>query len=110
LPSLLRLLGLVGAALVVLVLPVGDATVLLALTLAVDLAVALLAVRQVPARRQSVVLPIGKQGGSIYLRRRTEPALRMHRPSGVVEAQIRWRQTSEARRRVRPLALALRLD
>jgi hypothetical protein len=85
--------------------PISEATVVLALAVAVD-AAALLALRQprprpMSAPENSVVLPIGKTGGSVYLRRRTVPGLRLRHPAGVIEAQTRWRQASEARLRGR---------
>ena len=104
-PRPIRWVGFTILFLLLLALPLGDATVLLALAVAVDIA-ALLAVRQAPTRA-SVVMPIGKSGGSLYLRRRTVPELRMHRPGRVVEAQARWRQASEAHRRIRRLAPAV---
>jgi len=40
----------------------------------------------------------------MHLLRRTEPALRSRRPTGVVEMQVRWRQAAEAHRRTREKA------
>jgi hypothetical protein len=98
-----RRAGIAALAMVFLTAPVGDTSVVLTLAIALDLAV-LLAIRQPrptprQAAAQSVVLPIGKAGGSLYLRRRTVPGLRMRHPDGVIEAQTRWRQAGAARRR-----------
>jgi hypothetical protein len=99
--------GLAAAfALLFVVWPVGDTTVLLVLAVAMD-AAALLAARSVPAPvHEGIVVPVGAVRGAIELRRRTVPALRLRRPEGVIAAQLRWREASEAHRRLRGLAPA----
>jgi hypothetical protein len=100
----LRLAGTVAASLPVLMLPVGDATVLMMLFVALDIgvvAVVLLRVRsprvELPA---NTVFPPGVDE-TLLLLRRTLPELRMRRPGAVIEEQVRWRQVAEARRRAR---------
>jgi hypothetical protein len=110
--SVLQLACLLAAVLLLVILPVGDATVLLMLVLALDAAVAALALRRLLPRRQGAAAPIGvrpaetgltevKPVGAVglQLRRRTVPGLRMRRPGAVIAAQVRWRQAAEARRR-----------
>lgn len=93
----LRAAYLVTAIVLLLILPFGDA-VLLVLFVAVDLAAAALLLRQAepPAK---TVLVVGADDGRLGLLRRTVPALRKHRPTATVEAQVRWREAVKARRR-----------
>jgi len=100
----LRVAELAVTALSLSILPIGGATMLLLLMLAVDVAATILIVRHVPGR-PSAVVPVGTEG-SLYVLRRTVPELRMHRPTGVLDAQVRWRQAAEAHRRGRGVAVA----
>jgi hypothetical protein len=115
-----RRLRFVGASVLALLLqawPMGDAGILLALVLVIDAAVLLLLLPEAPKPAAAileepeaeVVLSSDSDGGSMRLLRRTIPALRMRRPSGVIEAQIRWRQTGEAHRRSRQIDPVVRL-
>jgi hypothetical protein len=100
----LRLAGTVAALLPVLMSPVGDATVLMMLFVALDIGVVALVLRHVrPARIElpaNTVFPPGVEE-SLLLLRRTLPELRMRRPGAVIEEQVRWRQVAEAHRRAR---------
>jgi hypothetical protein len=99
----LRLAFLTAALLVLLVMPFGEASVLLVLFVAVDLGAAALMLRDdTPA----VPLPVAAIGGDVAnlaLLRRTVPELRMRRPAMTIEAQVRWRQQAERIRRSREM-------
>jgi hypothetical protein len=92
---LLRNAYLIAAALLLLILPLSDTGVALMLFIAVDLAGAAMMLRPEPAPRRSVV-PLGGDASTLALMRRTVPDLRMRRPSGTVEAQLRWRETARS--------------
>jgi hypothetical protein len=99
----LRLVCLSAAVLLLVGLPIADATVLLSLVLALDIAVAALALRKpAPASPSSTVVPVGFEPGSdpasLHLLRRTVPELRGRRPPAVIAAQVRWRRAAETRR------------
>jgi len=94
----LRVAYLLAAALLLLILPIGDAAVMLALFVAVDLAAAALLLSRPAARPQPALVAIGDDS-SLQLYRRTVPALRSRRPAAIIEAQIAWRQAAEYRRR-----------
>ena len=84
-------------------MPVGDATVLFALTLSLDLTAAVWALRLRSGSRKQTPVPImlkAVDGAEVSLRllRRTVPALRMRRPAAVVDVQVRWRHAAETRR------------
>lgn len=89
----------VAAGVLLTALPVGDATLLLGLSLAVDAAAITLLLRQVMVKVVPRVALFRGDAGTLTLVRRTAPGLRMRRPAAVIEAQIRWRQAGEARRR-----------
>jgi hypothetical protein len=100
----LRLAGIVAAALFLLTLPLSDATMLMGLTLALDIGASAVVLRWIMARRVKApvdtVFPVGVDE-SLLLLRRTIPDLRMRRPGGVIQEQVRWRQAAEAHRRAR---------
>jgi hypothetical protein len=96
----LRAAFLFAAIVVLLVLPYGEVSVLLALFVAVDLGAAALMLRRT-APPETTILPVGKDPQTLALLRRTVPALRMRRPAATAEAQVRWRAAAEARRRIR---------
>jgi hypothetical protein len=99
----LRLAYLVAAVLLMLILPIGQASVMLGLFAAADLAAAALMLdRSVP--QPATVVMVGADDESLGLLRRTVPALRMRRPAAAVEAQARWRQAAEARRQFRAVS------
>ena len=100
----LRVAYLIAAVLLLLLLPVGEAGVLLALFVAVDAAVAALVLRRLTPQirpRQVVAL---REVASLALFRRTVPALRARRPVAIIDAQVAWRQAAEFRRRRRVAA------
>jgi len=72
------------------------------LFVAVDLGAAALMLRPEASREFSVV-PLGGDTASLALLRRTVPELRMRRPFGTVEAQVRWREAAQSHRRRREL-------
>lgn len=88
--------------------PVRNVGLVLALLVVADLALAVLIARLIRARRRkttgSIVMLDVDDDMPMHLLRRTEPALRAHRPIGVVEMQVRWRQAAEAHRRNREKA------
>jgi len=93
----LRAVYLTAAVLLLLIMPFGQASVLLVLFVAVDLAAAALMLRPEPVRAESVVT-VGGDMASLALLRRTVPELRMRRPGAIVEAQVRWRQAAQTHR------------
>jgi hypothetical protein len=97
----LRAAYLLAAVLLLTILPVSQSSVLLALSVAVDLAAAALFLSRVAPRSPGIVA-IG-DNSSLPLLRRTVPELRGRRPAGIIEAQVAWRQASEFRRRRRVL-------
>jgi hypothetical protein len=102
-PPGLRLAMLPASALLFVALPVGDATVLFVLVLALDLAAAVLALhRLAPSTRSGSVVAVVRQLGldpaSLHLLRRTVPELRGRRPPVVLAAQVRWRRAAETHR------------
>ena len=82
------------------VMPIGHASGLLALSVAADLGIAALMLLRAATGTTSV-MPLGGDTASLALLRRTVPELRMRRPFGTVEAQVRWRQTAQSHRRRR---------
>jgi hypothetical protein len=99
----IRVAYLAAAVVLLTLLPLANAPVVLVLFVAVDLAAAALLLRQPEPRSRAVVL-IGRDDGSLTLLRRTVPALRARRPVAAVEAQVRWREAAEARRRFHVVA------
>jgi hypothetical protein len=107
----LRVAYLLGAALLLVGLPVGDATALFALLLALDVAIAALVLRHLPRRQppntpaQPIIAAwvgrIGTGHSTVQLMRRTAPELRMRRPANVIAVQARWRMAAAARGRNR---------
>jgi hypothetical protein len=93
----LRAAYLLAAVLLLLLMPYGQASVLLVLFVAVDLAAAALMLRPEPEKAETVVA-IRSDRASLALLRRTVPELRMHRPGATIEAQIQWRQTAQVHR------------
>ncbi len=93
--------------------PVGNIALALVLFVIADLAIAVFIARMIAARRKTTKNSILMLNGvmlngvmldgdmPMHLLRRTEPALRAHRPIGVVEMQVRWRHAAEAHRRNR---------
>jgi hypothetical protein len=103
LPLGLRLACLSVGVPVVVGLPVGDATVLFVLVLALDLALATLVLSRLASHLAApgvapVWLNLGADPDNLHLLRRTVPQLRGRRPQGVIAAQVRWRQKAEIRR------------
>jgi len=97
LPPVSRQAFLAAAALLLVVLPIGSVTLLLALSVALDLAAAVLLLHRIAPRALGVV-GVGRDAHSLALLRRTVPELRMRRPPAVVEVQVRWRQAAATRR------------
>ena len=101
-----QLLGLIGIAAFLFLLPIGQTTQLMVLLVGLNLILISMIVRDVTARRRAAA-HVAQDQRQLFLLRRTVPHLRARRPMGVVEAQVRWRQASEAhRRRNQPVALA----
>jgi hypothetical protein len=96
-PALSRLLGPV-AAMILVVAPIGNATILLVVATTLNMRLAAIVVREVLGRKAAAAAALDDQR-QLQLRRRTIPQLRARRPFGVIEAQVRWRQAAEARRR-----------
>jgi hypothetical protein len=94
----LRIAYLTAAVLLLLILPFDRAGVLLVVFVAVDLTAAAFMLRTEPTLPGSVVT-IDGDVANLDLLRRTVPALRSRRPLATVEAQVRWRETADARRR-----------
>jgi hypothetical protein len=93
----LRAAYLLAAILLLLITPYGQASVLLVLFVAVDLAAAALMLRPEPAKAETVVAIRGDRA-NLALLRRTVPELRMRRPGATIEAQVQWRQTAQIHR------------
>jgi hypothetical protein len=100
----LRVAFLVAAALLLVILPVGEVTVLLALFVAVDLAAAALLLQRSETPQSHPVVPLDGDAAKLALLRRTVPALRMRRPPATVEAQVLWRHAAEKHRQRREVA------
>lgn len=98
----LRSLYLIAAILLLLAMPVGQASVMLVLFVAAVLGAAALILRPEAAEPLSVAA-IGGDAATMALFRRTMPELRMRRPAVTVEAQLRWRQEAERHRRRREM-------
>ena len=98
----LRSLYLIAAVLLALVLPMGQASAVLVLFVAAVLGAAALMLRSEGMEPLSVAA-IGGDMATLALFRRTLPELRMRRPAVTIEAQIRWRQQAEQRRRLRDM-------
>jgi hypothetical protein len=102
----LRAAYLLAAVLLLLIMPYGQASVLLVLFVAVDLAAAALMLRPEPAKVEAVVA-IYADEASLPLLRRTVPALRMHRPGATIEAQVQWRRVAQIHRERRDVFFRL---
>jgi hypothetical protein len=101
------LFGPIGIAGFLVLVPVGQMTQLILLLVGANLVLISIVARDVVARRRAAIVSIEQDQRQLYLLRRTVPHLRARRPMGVVEAQVRWRQASEAhRRRNQPIARA----
>jgi hypothetical protein len=98
----LRCCCLIAAVLLSLILPIGEASVMLVLFVASVLGAAALMLRPEAAEPHPVAA-VGGDMATMALFRRTRPELRMRRPAMTVEAQIRWRQEAERRRRNREM-------
>ena len=98
----LQSLYLLAAVLLALILPVGQASVVLVLFVAAVLGAAATMLRPDTARALSVAAIAG-DASTMALLRRTMPELRMRRPAVTIEAQIRWRQEAERHRRQREI-------
>lgn len=105
----LRLAFLTTATLLLLIMPWGEASVMVALFVAADLGAAALMLRPNPTT-SAAIMTLGGDPASLVLLRRTVPELRMRRPALAIDAQIAWRQAAEAHRRRREVAFALRRD
>ncbi len=106
-PRIPYLAGLVIVTILV-AAPIGSTTVLLLLSMTVELALVLMLVRErgrrpVPAK----ISPPIENRAPVYLIRRMVPRLRARRPFGIVQEQVHWRVRAEAHRR---RGLALRLE
>jgi hypothetical protein len=97
----LRSAYLVAAIALLLMMPAGQASVMLVLFVAADLAAAALLLRPDAAASFGRVALLRGDAASLALLRRTVPELRMRRPAMAIDAQIRWRQAAEAHRRRR---------
>jgi hypothetical protein len=97
----LRSLYLITAVLLLLILPIGQASVMLVLFVASVLAAAALMLR--PETAPLSVAAIGGDAATTALLRRALPELRMRRPAVTIEAQLRWRQEAERHRRRREM-------
>jgi hypothetical protein len=97
-----RSLYLAVAVLLLLIMPLGDASVMLSLFVAADLGAAALMLRPKTAK-SSAPAPPDVDIAALPLYRRTLPELRMRRPAVTIEAQIRWRQQAEQHRRLREM-------
>ena len=98
-PRIPYLAGLVIVTILV-AAPIGSTTVLLLLSMTVELALVLMLVRErgrrpVPAEMSAPI----ENPAPAYLIRRTVPRLRARRPFGIVQEQVRWRVRAEAHRR-----------
>jgi hypothetical protein len=100
----LRHAYLTAAVILLLVMPWGHASAVLVLFVAADLGAAALMLRTSRPPAVSVVALDGDIA-NIALLRRTVPELRMRRPAGAIDAQIRWRQAAEAAQRRRDISL-----
>jgi len=99
----LRAAYLAAAVLLLLVLPLGDSSVFLALFVAVDLAAACLMLTR-PEPQPAPLARIGDSEADPSLIRRTAPGLRGRRPVVVIDEQVRWRQAAEFRQHRKALA------
>lgn len=98
----LRSCCLIAAVVLSLIMPIGEASVMLVLFVASVLGAGALMVRPEAAKPLSIAA-LGGDIATMALFRRTRPELRMHRPAMTIEAQIRWRQEAERRRRRREM-------
>ena len=105
----LRLAFLTVALLLLVMMPWGEAGVMLALFVAVDLGAAALMLRPEQPHGFRVV-HLRSDAANMELMRRVVPELRMRRPALAIDAQIRWRQMAEVHRHRRELNFALRRD
>ena len=105
----LRLAFLTAALLLLMMMPWGEAGVMLALFVAVDLGAAALMLRPEQPRGFRIV-HLRSDAANMELMRRIVPELRMRRPALAIDAQFQWRQMAEAHRRRRELNFALRRD
>jgi hypothetical protein len=105
----LRLAFLTAALLLLLMMPWGEAGVMLAMFVAVDLGAAALMLRPEQPHGFRVVQLRG-DAPNLELMRRIVPELRMRRPALAIDAQIQWRQMAETHRRRREVDFALRRD
>src|SRR4051794_16100651 len=81
------------------VVPVGEFLIWLWLTVAAEIAVVLVLRREYRMQpRPAVVAP--QDEDVLRLLRRVVPHLRWRRPQPVIEAQQRWREAADARRRL----------
>lgn len=97
-----RSLYLIVAVLLLLIMPLGHASVMLSLFVAADLGAAALMLRPKTAE-PSTPAPLDVDVAPLPLHRRTLPELRMRRPAVTIEAQVRWRQQAEQHRRLREM-------
>ena len=98
-PRIPYLAGLVMVAILV-VAPIGNTTVLPLLSLTLELALALMLVRERSQRLGSArISPPIEAPAPVHLIRRMVPGLRARRPFGIVQEQVRWRLRAEAHRR-----------
>lgn len=97
-----RSLYLIVAVLLLLIMPLGHASVMLSLFVAADLGAAALMLRS-KAAQSSGPAAIAADVASLTLYRRTLPELRMRRPAVTIDAQIRWREQAEQHRRLREM-------
>jgi hypothetical protein len=98
----LRNAYLIATALLLLIMPLGHASVLLALFVAVALGAAAMMLRPEAAQPASVET-LGGDAVRLALLRRTVPELRMRRPLSTIEAQIEWRQAAQNYRQRRDI-------
>jgi hypothetical protein len=94
----MRQLWRLGGSVVIafgLILPFGELTGPLMLLLLADGVVAVLIIRTL-AERRAQRRQHSERDARLALLRRTVPHLRHHRPTAVIEMQIRWRARAEA--------------
>jgi hypothetical protein len=80
------------------IVPIGEFLIWLWLVVAAEIAVVILLQRECFGSRTPVIVAMQDEH-MLPLLRRIVPNLRSRRPSAVIEAQQRWREAAEARRR-----------
>jgi hypothetical protein len=105
----LRLAYLVAALALLLILPAGNASVVLVLFVAATLGAAA-SMLYAEADEPDRIVALGGDMASLVLLRRTVPELRMRRPALAIDAQIQWRQAAARHRERREFGFRLPRD